>query len=124
MVDLHDNCRAHIATGRIAAHKTLLAGGIGIGLSLLLHALTELFTHQQTASAKQHAKKSLVSAGFISFIYLQVLDSSFSLDGVVGAFAVTTDVVLIMAGLGIGALWVRSFTLLMVRRRTLEAYRY
>ena len=53
-----------------------------------------------------------------------MLDSSFSLDGVVGAFAVTTDVILIMVGLGIGALWVRSLTLLMVRRRTLEAYRY
>ena len=105
--------------------ETLIAGSIGIILSLVLHGLTELFTHQQEQAAKKKIRKrSLISAGFISFIYLQVLDSSFSLDGVVGAFAVTTDVVLIMAGLGIGALWVRSLTLLMVRRNTLEAYRY
>ena len=105
--------------------ETLLAGSVGIILSLSLHALTELFTSRREHTAKQKAhKRALLSAGFISFIYLQVLDSSFSLDGVVGAFAVTTDVILIMVGLGIGALWVRSLTLLMVRRRTLEAYRY
>lgn len=109
--------------GNSHTNETLIAGAIGIGLSLLLHGMTELFTHKQDTMPSS-AKRSLVSAGFISFIYLQVLDSSFSLDGVVGAFAVTTDVILIMAGLGIGALWVRSLTLLMVRRRTLEAYRY
>lgn len=110
--------------GNHHSQETLLAGGIGIGLSLFLHALTELFTRRQEAAKAHAAKRSLLSAGFISFIYLQVLDSSFSLDGVVGAFAVTTDVILIMTGLGVGALWVRSLTLLMVRRRTLDAYRY
>ena len=111
--------------GNHHTRETLIAGSIGIALSLVLHALTELFTHQQEQAEKQKThKKALISAGFISFIYLQVLDSSFSLDGVVGAFAVTNDVMLIMVGLGIGALWVRSLTLLMVRRQTLEAYRY
>jgi len=102
--------------------ETLIAGSVGIGLSLLLHGMTEVFSRQQERTVKK--SHAIISAGFVSFIYLQVLDSSFSLDGVVGAFAVTTDVILIMAGLGIGALWVRSLTLLMVRRRTLEAYRY
>jgi len=55
---------------------------------------------------------------------LEVLDASFSLDGVIGAFAITKDVVLIAAGLGIGALWVRSLTLFIVRRRVLHTYRY
>jgi hypothetical protein len=58
------------------------------------------------------------------FVYLEVLDASFSLDGVLGAFAITSNVLLIMAGLGIGAVWVRSLTVFMVRRGTLEAYRY
>jgi len=60
----------------------------------------------------------------MAFLYLQVLDSSFSFDGVIGAFAITQDVFLIVTGLGIGALWVRSLTLMMVRRNTLKVYRY
>ncbi len=109
--------------GNLHTKETLIAGSAGIVLSLLLHAMTDIFSRQQEKSNGRAARR-WISAGFISFIYLQVLDSSFSLDGVIGAFAVTTDVVLIMAGLGVGALWVRSLTLLMVRRRTLEAYRY
>lgn len=61
---------------------------------------------------------------FLAFIYLQVLDASFSFDGVLGAFAITDKVVLIALGLGVGALWVRSLTVFMVRRGTLSAYQY
>src|SRR5690606_21345166 len=50
--------------------------------------------------------------------------ASFSFDGVLGAFAVTKDVVLIAIGLGVGALWVRSLTVFMVRRGTLDSYKY
>jgi hypothetical protein len=53
-----------------------------------------------------------------------VLDASFSLDGVIGAFAVTNQVILIAVGLGIGAIWVRSMTIFMVRRGTLKDYKY
>jgi hypothetical protein len=60
----------------------------------------------------------------LAFVYLQVLDASFSFDGVLGAFAITDKVVLIALGLGVGALWVRSLTVFMVRRGTLRAYRY
>jgi hypothetical protein len=101
--------------------ETLLAGGIGIGVFLLLHAVTELFGRHQAAG---RVKMKTGLAGFIAFAYLQVLDSSFSFDGVIGAFAITNDVFLIAIGLGIGALWVRSLTLLMVRRNTLNVYRY
>ena len=44
-------------------------------------------------------------------IYLEVLDSTFSIDGVVGAFAFTLSVPLILIGNGIGALVVRHFTI-------------
>ena len=60
----------------------------------------------------------------MAFLYLEVLDASFSFDGVIGAFAVTKDVVLIAIGLGIGALWVRSLTIYMVEHHVLHAYRF
>lgn len=63
-------------------------------------------------------------AALATFAYLEILDASLSFDGVIGAFAITTDVVLIAIGLGIGAVWVRSLTVYMVRQRTLEAYKY
>ena len=65
-----------------------------------------------------------VKAGLLSFIYLEVLDTSFSLDGVIGAFAITRDVVLILLGLTIGAMFVRSLTVFLVREKMLDEYLY
>ena len=107
--------------------ETFTAGLIGIVTYMIVHGLAELFTRQQERSEKGSANKIVIRtgmAGFMSFIYLEILDASFSLDGVIGAFAITQDVVLIAIGLGIGALWVRSLTLFMVRRHVLGAYRY
>ncbi len=58
----------------------------------------------------------------MSFIYLEILDASFSFDGVIGAFAITQDVVIIMLGLTIGAMFVRSLTVFLVRQGTLDEY--
>lgn len=101
--------------------ETLIAGGLGIILQLGLSKLNDFFTASQSSKVKN---SSPMVAGFMAFMYLQVLDASFSFDGVLGAFAVTKDVVLIAIGLGVGALWVRSLTLFMVRRNVLGAYRY
>jgi len=60
----------------------------------------------------------------VTFIYLEVIDASLSFDGVIGAFAITSDIMLIAVGLGIGAVWIRSLTVYMVRHKTLQAYRY
>ena len=57
-------------------------------------------------SITQAAQRS----GLMAFLYLEILDASFSFDGVIGAFAITPDVPIIMLGLGIGALYVRSLT--------------
>ena len=65
-----------------------------------------------------------VRNGIMGFLYLEVLDASFSFDGVIGAFALSSDVFIIMIGLGIGAMFVRSLTLYMLREKTLAAYRY
>lgn len=63
-------------------------------------------------------------AALITFLYLELLDASFSFDSVIGAFAITDKVILIALGLGIGALWVRSLTVLIVRHGTLNEYIY
>ena len=61
-------------------------------------------------------------AAFALFCYLEVLDASFSFDGVIGAFAISTDILVIAAGLGIGALFIRSLTVWLVRQGTLDEY--
>ena len=105
--------------------ETLFAGMMGIITYMGIHGLADLFTRKQMISegtGKMVVKTGM--AGFMSFIYLEVLDASFSFDSVIGAFAITQDVVLIAIGLGIGALWVRSLTIFMVRKQVLHAYRY
>ncbi|ESR23824.1 DUF475 domain-containing protein [Lutibaculum baratangense] len=62
--------------------------------------------------------------GLGAFLYLEVLDASFSFDGVIGAFALTQNLVVIAIGLGIGAMYVRSMTIMLVERGTLTQYRY
>ncbi|MYM30894.1 DUF475 domain-containing protein [Duganella sp. CY15W] len=62
--------------------------------------------------------------GIGGFLYLEVLDASFSFDGVIGAFAITTDVVIIMLGLAIGAMFVRSMTIYLVKKGTLDQFLY
>ncbi len=63
-------------------------------------------------------------AAFSLFVFLEVLDASFSFDGVIGAFAITPDPVIIALGLGVGALFVRSMTVYLVRQGTLAEYRF
>lgn len=95
----------------------LMAGFVGLLLYLIMDAIGNLFdADNMTAKAG--------AAGFSAFMYLEILDASFSLDGVIGAFALTKDIVLIAAGLTIGAIFVRSLTIMMVRQGTLEAYRF
>jgi uncharacterized protein len=96
----------------------LLAGALTY---LVLHTIT---VFMERVNKKNALKKQVGWAAFTSFMYLEVLDASFSLDGVVGAFALTNNIVIIMAGLGIGALWVRTMTIYMVRNGTLLRYRF
>jgi Uncharacterized protein conserved in bacteria len=63
-------------------------------------------------------------AGFAAFMYLELIDASFSLDGVLGAFAFSNDVVVIAVGLGVGAMFVRSLTIMLVERKALEKLLY
>lgn len=88
----------------------LVAGFVG----LLLFILMEGVGGSMSLESNQVAK-----SGLALFIYLNILDSAFSLDGVVGAFALSTNLLIIVTGLGIGAYFVRAFTLYMVTRKTL-----
>lgn len=90
---------------------------------ILLHMGLEVFGGY-FESKQSNAKVLTGMAAFTSFLYLEVLDASFSLDGVIGAFAITDHILLIVAGLGAGALWVRSLTVYLLRAGTLSKYRF
>jgi hypothetical protein len=74
--------------------------------------------------ATQEQVDSVHKAGIASFLYLEVLDASFSFDGVIGAFALSKNLFVIAIGLGIGAMYVRSMTVMLVEKGTLGQYRY
>lgn len=99
----------------------VLAGLFGIILFVLVGSFSSLFEEDGLQSMVGETAKN---AGLMSFIYLEILDASFSLDGVVGAFAITTNVLIIMIGLAVGAMFVRSMTLFLVDKGTLDEYIY
>lgn len=72
----------------------------------------------------QQALKAGAQGGLGAFLYLEVLDASFSFDGVIGAFALSQNLFIIAIGLGIGAMYVRSMTIMLVEKGTLAEYRY
>lgn len=104
----------------------LYAGLFGILIYLTIRSLDGLL---RSTGVEKNLKDGTVTsmtfkAGLISFLYLEVIDASFSLDGVIGAFAITNKILIIAAGLGIGALFVRTITVHMLRRGVLEQYKY
>jgi hypothetical protein len=101
------------------------AGVFGILAHLAVSALEVLLHHEEDGESPASASPGeLERASAGMFVYLEVLDASFSFDGVVGAFAVTNNLFLIAIGLGIGALFVRSLTIMMVERGTLGSFRF
>jgi uncharacterized protein len=101
--------------------RVFVAGVAGVLLYLAVDAVGALFENEVEGEA---AVKTIQRSGFASFLYLEVLDASFSFDGVIGAFAITKDVVIIMLGLAIGAMFVRSMTVYLVNKGTLAEYIY
>lgn len=99
------------------------AGGAGILVFLAIHKLSELL--EKISEKKQNnLTENVAKQGFISFIYLELIDASFSLDGVLGAFAISKDIIIIMIGLSIGAMFVRSLTVFMVEKKTLKQFKF
>ena len=77
-------------------------------------------THGFRENAEKMEKRLEASSGSITdtskVFYLMVIDATFSLDGVLGAFAFTLSVPLILLGNGLGAIVVRQFTISNIER--------
>ena len=101
-----------------AQQPFLIAAAAGIATFFAVELLSEKM------GASEDATGQIVRTGAASFVYLEFLDASFSFDGVIGAFAITNDIVQIALGLGIGAMFVRSMTVALVHGGTLSQYRY
>jgi uncharacterized protein len=93
----------------------LIAGLVGLILFILMEGVAGSLSLEGT---------DVAATGLTLFIYLNILDSAFSLDGVIGAFALTNNLIIIMIGLGIGAYFVRSITLYFVQQNTLAELVY
>jgi hypothetical protein len=106
----------------------MIVGGLSGYFEDRLEEEEEREHEEEEAAARSGRKKSPVllagQAAFFMFLYLEVLDASFSFDGVIGAFAITNDIVMMALGLGIGAMYVRSLTVYLVRQGTLDDYVY
>ncbi len=104
--------------GPVAANTFFHSAIWGLLTFLLVEVLGGFFDKSQeftTGAAK---------GGLGAFLYLEVLDASFSFDGVIGAFALTQNLFVIAIGLGIGAMYVRSMTIMLVEKGTLAQYRF
>jgi hypothetical protein len=112
------------ATSHEDSGTVLRAGLAGVVSYAALHLLIEWLGRLAPKAPKGEKVMYTGWAAFAGFMYLQLLDASFSFDGVLGAFAITDQVLLIALGLGVGAIWVRSLTVVMVRRGTLSAYKF
>jgi hypothetical protein len=100
----------------------LVAGMWGLLIYVAVDALSTWLEKEEEGGV--NAGELVKRGGIGGFLYLEVLDASFSFDGVIGAFAITNDVVIIMLGLAIGAMFVRSMTVYLVHKGTLEEYVY
>ncbi len=116
--------------GSAGSLAILLSGVVGLLVYLAVNSAVRFFElSRQARISDTHSIvpsqiRAIARAGLFSFIYLELLDASFSFDGVVGAFAITNQIVLITLGLGIGALYVRSLTIYLVRQHALARYVY
>jgi uncharacterized protein len=112
-------------------YKVLTAGVVGVIVYLAVGWISSLLEEKPadddddtTEAGVGQIAATVAKGSFGGFLYLEVLDASFSFDGVIGAFAITTDVVIIMLGLAIGAMFVRSLTVFLVHKGTLDEYVY
>lgn len=104
----------------------LTAGIFGLIAYVAVDAIGDLIGGEdgEEQAGPNGATEMVAKAGFGAFLYLEVLDASFSFDGVIGAFALSNNLFVIAIGLGIGAMFVRSMTVMLVDQGTLTQYRY
>lgn len=99
----------------------MVSGTLGLVTFIAVEAISTVLEMREEALKLQGA---VVRSGLGGFLYLNVLDASFSFDGVIGAFALSNNMVIIALGLSVGAMFVRSMTIHLVKQGTLAEYRY
>ncbi|MFF0015672.1 DUF475 domain-containing protein [Streptomyces sp. NPDC005374] len=119
-----DKAQTVLISGVAGLITYLVVGGLSGYFEGRLDEEEEREEEAERAGGQGSAVKLAGQAAFFMFLYLEVLDASFSFDGVIGAFAITNDIVLMALGLGIGAMYVRSLTVYLVRQGTLDDYVY
>ena len=103
--------------------SVIISGLAGIITYLAIETISHKLEEMEEKSCSDVAKP-IACAGLVGFLYLELIDASFSLDGVLGAFALSHDIVIITIGLAIGAMFVRSLTIMFVEKETLEEFIY
>lgn len=101
----------------------VLSGIAGVIVYLLIDGITKWLEQKGEESTKIIAQ-TVKGSGLVGFLYLELIDASFSLDGVLGAFALSSDILIITIGLSIGAMFVRSLTIMLVEKKALSKYLY
>jgi uncharacterized protein len=96
----------------------MLAAAIGSATFFIVYGLRQ--------TAEESERNMVAGSSGISdlskFVYLEILDTTFSFDGVIGAFAFTINLLLILIGIGIGAIVVRQLTIKGID--TIAKYKY
>ena len=86
-----------------------------MALGAVIGSTAFFITHGFKENAAQMERTMLSKEGSMTdiskILYLEVIDATFSIDGVLGAFAFTLSVPLILIGNGLGALVVRQMTM-------------
>jgi uncharacterized protein len=120
---------ALVLAGALLTHSAderatvLTAGLLGLVTYLVVNGLSRAFRPPDLDAATTGT--AVGKAGLTLFLYLEVLDAAFSFDGVTGAFAITSDPILIALGLGlVGSMFVRSITIYLVQQDALDRYVY
>lgn len=130
-IDIIENSKVIKKMGKLSSIQLIISIAVGIYIisltgevDIAVAYLSGVLLHSIIASLDDIFNTNGVRNGLMGFLYLEVLDASFSFDGVIGAFALSSDIFIIMIGLGIGAMFVRSLTLFMLEKKTLAEYRY
>jgi hypothetical protein len=111
----------YLISSWLAAHdrlEFLVAGIFGLVSYIAVDGISAVLDVESAVTG------AVARSGAASFLYLEVLDASFSFDGVIGAFALSKNLFIIAIGLGVGAMFVRSLTIMLVEQETLASYRY
>lgn len=104
-------------TNPLQGHEFFVSAIFGIVTYVIVHGIASVLGDSQDGDG-------VIKAGVAGFVYLELIDSVFSFDGVIGAFVLSTYLPVIALGLGIGAFFVRSMTIHLVDAGTLSEYRY